>query len=285
MIFSNAVCTTLSCVLFVSASPAFSETSDPAMSLAFAKGVAERSRKHLEHNAKQNGIESREARGYALLIAAMIGSAALTTYLSASLPHNFQFLSQFLAQVSTLGVYVLGAPIWEPIGSHFRKFSFGVRDLSGHGESDEEARYLNQQWGQTQKQYSLNEQMSRGVLSTLLNVLSTNFNIAREASLNGDVDLSTDQIAEAAYRQRLLFRDVDPHDRSLAAMVWTTFTNKVTVDADFRDKLNLRLKQLDAEWNLTEVRAYYDTLIEAWLTPVWLNEKQTLNSTPTLSGR
>ncbi|MCJ8276552.1 MAG: hypothetical protein MJK18_06905, partial [Bdellovibrionales bacterium] len=120
--------------------------------------IARRAQDQLENSS----LKRSSRRGYAILIGAMVGSAALTTYLSTHLPSHLQFTSVFLSQVTTLGVFVLGAPIWEPLSSRFRKWAFGVRSIVEVKNEDHQGQ-LENTWSRTQEEYSLNAQMSRNV--------------------------------------------------------------------------------------------------------------------------
>ncbi len=218
----------------------------------------------VEKDLKGKGFSKREARGYAILISTMIGSAAATTYLSSSLPSDFQFVSHFIAQVSTLGVYVFGAPIWEPLSSRFRKVAFGVR-----GADNPEENFLKPEfeslWRRTQENYSLNAQMSRNVINQFLISVHQNFYEAHRAVKSGDKNYAADQVAEAAFRLKTLFRDIDPSDASVASAVKTSFTNHVVVDAEFVQSVLDRIAKLDPSFAAVESRAYYDELLGVWL--------------------
>ena len=205
---------------------------------------------------------ARRATGYAILIAAMVASAAVTSSLSAALPKHAQFLSYFISQVSTLGVYVFGAPIWEPLGSGFRKMAFGVEGEAGGGDDA-----LETMWRRTQHAYSLNEQMSRNVITSFLTSVRQNFYEAHRAATAHDPVYAVDQLAEAAVRLRRHFADISPRDESVAAAIRAAFTNSVTVDLAFRQRWRDAIDRLDPA-AAGEDRAYYDDLTDAWFGPL-----------------
>ncbi len=208
-------------------------------------------------------IMGRSKRGYAVLVGAMVGSAALTTFLGSRLPPELQFTSIFLAQVSTLGVYVLGAPIWEPISSRFRQWAFGVGKAKPSSEPSFDQ--LESTWIRTQENYSLNSQMSRNVISQFILTVRDNFYAAYRAHNESNPVYSADQVAEAAYRMRILFKEVHPNDPSVKAVVQSTFTNHIKVDSEFKDLVWSRLERLDKHIDKDEVSLYYSRVLIYWL--------------------
>lgn len=210
---------------------------------------------------------SREARGYSILIATMIASAAATTYLSSALPPDFQFISHFLAQISTLGVYVFGAPIWEPLSSGFRKIAFGVRqgEVGAGAGSTELDREFESLWRRTQENYSLNQQMSRNVITQFLISVHQNFYEAYRAAHDRNPEYAADQVAEAAVRLRTLFREIAPDDPSLVGAIQAAFTHHVAVDEAFAQSVARRIANLDERALSDEGRSYYQRIFSAWL--------------------
>ncbi len=235
-----------------------------AESVSSAKGQNQVLIDSVEQDLKRKGISAREARGYAILIATMVASAAATTYVSSALPPSFQFVSHFLAQVSTLGVFVFGAPIWEPLSSGFRKMAFGVRSqtVGPGGVLDPDFEAL---WRRTQEHYSLNAQMSRNVINQFLISVHQNFYEAHRAIQSRNSVYAADQIAEAAFRLKTLFRDIDPEDPSVASAIRTAFTNHVVVDSEFVTSVFARIEKLDVSFASGESANYYNRLLAAWL--------------------
>lgn len=226
--------------------------------------VVHRTSEVVFQDLKQKGVSVREARGYAILISAMVGSAAAATYLTSSLPQEFQFLSYFLAQVSTLGVYVFGAPIWEPLSSGFRKMAFGVRGSDSKVDSLADPK-MEGIWRRTQEIYSLNEQMSRNVINQFVISVQQNFYEAYRASQSANPKYAADQIALAAYRLRTLFKDIPPEDTSVAIVVRSVFTDHIVVDEAFRTLVFERIRELDTSVSQPEVEKYYVQILRAWL--------------------
>lgn len=224
-----------------------------------SQSTAEEARKTLESLP----LPAHSKKGYAILIGTMVGSAAATSFLGTQLPPEFQFTSIFLAQLSTLGVYVFGAPIWEPLTSKFRKWAFGLsQDKFSPQISNEQ---LEELWVKTQDSYSLNAQMSRNLINQFLLNVKQNFYEAYRAHSESNREYSADQIAEAAYRMRYLFKDISPDDPSVAAAIKTAFTNHIVIDDDFKRLVSEKINDLDPEADLPIISKYYDILLNHWL--------------------
>lgn len=217
----------------------------------------------IEQTLEDAGVEGSSKKGYAILLGGMVGSAALTTYLGAHLSEEFKFTSIFLSQISTLGVYVLGAPIWEPISSKFRKWAFGLN--RNQQNATVASRELESTWIRTQESYSLNAQMSRNIISQFIITVKDNFYQAYRAMTENNPEYAADQVAEAAYRMRILFKEILPTERSVAAAINSAFTSHVEIDAAFRKAVWQKLNALDSDSSEPDVRAYYQVVLHTWL--------------------
>ena len=216
--------------------------------------------------SKSQAVQSsfgKKARGYAILTAAMIAIAALSTHLTAHLPKETAFLSTLVGQISTIGIFVLGAPIWQPISSAVQKFAFGLgKGKVGSTVFDPELEKL---WQQTQSRYSINAQMSRNVIQSFLLAAHSSFSAAREARLEGNEALAVDQIAESAVRLRSLFGEIDPQDPSIALAVQSTFTRHVSDPTGLEFAVMERIRLNDHQASSPDVELYYRTLLRTWL--------------------
>jgi hypothetical protein len=218
--------------------------------------------KVVEANMKAKGVPKHNLRGYALLVTSMVASAAAVTYLTGQLPPDFQFVSQILTQFSTLGIYVFGAPIWEPLSSAVRKLAFGL----GMVEKSESARQAEFEtlWRRTQEYYSANGQLSRTVLTDYITSVQQNFYQAFQAVQSDNPEYAADQVAEAAFRLHMLFREIPPSDPSVAGAVRAAFINHVKVGSDFTKMVLERIQKLDPN---EASEPFYQEVLQAWLAP------------------
>lgn len=242
----------------------FSQNKISVENINLAEMISHEAALYAETDLTEAGVPASSRRGYAVLIGAMVGSAALTTHLGSHINHDFQFLSVFVSQVSTLGVFVLGAPIWEPISSRFRKWAFGIRKTSSlNGLNDQQQ--LEAVWLRTQENYSLNAQMSRNVINQFILSVRQNFSDAHHAYQNPSKAYSADQIAEAAYRLRVLFKDIPPDDASVAAAVHASFTNHIEISTLFINLVIEKIKKLDNQFYDHLVQEHYRRVLQSWL--------------------
>tara|TARA_B110001454_G_scaffold181094_1_gene174961 strand:- start:12763 stop:13569 length:807 start_codon:yes stop_codon:yes gene_type:complete len=209
-----------------------------------------------------SSLNRQQLRGYAVLVGTMIGSAALSTYVTAELPKNMTFLSQLVGQVATIGIYVFGAPIWEPISSKFRKIAFGLKNDTVAPVATDNA--LEKLWQKTQNNYSLNAQMSRNVVNSLLLAIQNQFHHARIAIHTGDKELVSDLMAEAAVRMRQLFAEVDPDDSAVALVAQSSFTRHVQNKSEIKELIWIKIQAFDDEARTNAGRVYYQALISSW---------------------
>ena len=242
---------------------AFAESRPPCTpELTPTIDVARLSARVAEPELRARGF-GRRAGAYAVLIGAMVASAAATTYLTSHLPTDLHFLSQLIGQVSTLGVYVFGAPIWEPLSSAFRKLAF---EVEGAGVASVDPRH-EAQWYRTQNTYSLNEQMGRNIAVAFLSSNHQSFYEARRAMQTSDVTYAADQVAAAAVRLRLHFADLPADESTIAMAVRTSFTSHVAVDGQFRAEVARRIQALDPAAGAPEPKRHYAAVLDAWLSP------------------
>lgn len=255
----------ISCVeIFASEWSQAEFASRPIIGQIVAQKISHEVSSLVEVDLAKKGFSGPQTRGYAILIGAMVGSAALTTYLGSHLSPDLQFLSIFIAQVSTLGVYVVGAPIWEPLSSRFRQMAFGIGK-----DSSLDAVGLNPQleatWLRTQENYSLNAQMSRNIITQFIVSVKQNFYEAQRAYSTIDNHFSADQVAEAAFRLRILFKEISPDDVSVVAAINSAFTNHIVVDSTFVELVWSKIRILDPNFDSVESRQYYRLALESWL--------------------
>lgn len=219
---------------------------------------------HIKLKISATKAFTKKHRGYAFLITTMVASAAVTSHLTSALPKEFIFLSQLISQISTIGIYVMGAPLWEPISSKLRQMAFGV----GHNpfsKTPEKNVGLEDVWQLTQQTYSLNAQMSRNIVNSFITSSLQNFFEAYRAARDGNEAYAIDQIAAAAVRYRHLFSDLPPDNPDIALAVRTTFTQHVSVSTQFRSLVSEKVLIYDPDSTRPENQKFYEDLLRNWL--------------------
>jgi hypothetical protein len=229
--------------------------------------IAEASREAIESINRR----SRKVRAYAFFIGTMVGTAALTTHITASLPPNAKFLSQLVAQISTLGIYVLGAPLLERISSPLRRWAFSMSENGTERHAQQfEHDPLDHQYVMTQSTYSQNAQMGRNVLNGTLSLVRYGLQHAfwllqpdstKEASIARAY--AAEQIVELAIRMRKLAADVPLESEHLQVVVKTAFPVRFISEPHLlREQVRKRIEELDLEAQQDmRVQYYYDRFL------------------------
>lgn len=194
------------------------------------------------------------SKAYLTITSVMIGTSALTAYLSLKFntdtPMLSHFLSTFLGSVTTIGIFVVGSPIWEPLQSFIRSRAFKLfSDLENRD-------VLEKQYFDTNIRLSINAQMSRNIFRDYIKTASQSFHVAR-THLNTDHDYSIEQIAEIIIRLHELFPDVDPSNKTIVRSIQSTFYTNLENPSQFRNQIAARLKDMDPETN-------HQKTLEAW---------------------
>lgn len=112
-----------------------------------------------------------------------------------------------------LGVYVIGAPVWERLASRVRWWSFQKGPRVASGDSN----HLETIWDQTQNHYSINGQMSRNLLNQCLIRTDITFQQCEAALQENDLPRAAKYLAKQIIEHQILFRDV-PDDSPLVLM-------------------------------------------------------------------
>ena len=176
-------------------------------------------------------------KSYSVIASVMVGSSSLAALLSSLVGENSPaltyFAATFLSQLSSLGVYVVGAPIWEPLQSKVRAMAY--RKTGEHQEANEIHSFLEKQYFRTNRQLTINEQMSRNILRDYVLMVSMAFDSARHASSTRDFDRVARQIAEVAVRLNKLYPDVDPKDPLVVRAIHIAFTDFIELPSDFSE--------------------------------------------------
>ncbi len=201
----------------------------------------------------------------------MLGSAAATTYLTSALPTSAKFLGVFIGQISTIGIYILGAPIWEQVSSRIRKYAFNVGEepsrLRGIPDSN-----LEKIWLRTQSTYTQNAQYSRNLMNQFLFGLKQNFDqgLRGIGHHDGEVDraLLIDQVAEALMRARRLSADLPFDDTSIVLVVRMSLLERIAYQLELRKNLSQllleRLREVDPDSSDDHVMHFYSEILRVW---------------------
>lgn len=209
----------------------------------------------------------RHARAYAIMIATMIATSYVTSKVTGSLPAELDFIKYSVLGVAGMFVVGIVLPITEPASAKYRQFAYGLKAEATTEKKSVTAVMLHRVWLRTQAWLSLNEQMSRNLMSPVFLQIDLGFSSAREAMRAGDESLAVDQIAMLAVRLRRFYRDLEPADADIAEAIRANFTRHVSNPGALETKIRERIEKSDPEATEFSAHAHYDRLLEAWLSP------------------
>ncbi|MCB9025578.1 MAG: hypothetical protein H6625_04610 [Bdellovibrionaceae bacterium] len=205
-------------------------------------------------------LKNDNVKAYAAITSVMVGSSSLVAFLSTLVskdhPALAYFMATFLSQITSLGVFVVGAPIWEPLQSKIRAYAY--RMTGNHQKNVQTHNFLEKQYFTTNVALSLNEQMSRNVIKDYIKTLTQTLYFAKRASHEGDNDYITSQIAELAVRLHFLYPDVNPTSKIVVNAVHAGFTDFIQDPESYIDFVLIKIRDLDPINDYTET-------IHTWL--------------------
>ncbi len=143
----------------------------------------------------------------------ILTTSGLTSWASSHLPNQLQFLTFYLTQVSLLGTLVIGSPIFEPLGSKIRHWAFGRQSAQASLEAPNNTDgqytvFLEEMWERTQKNYSINAQMSRNIIEIFLRLNVLNFQWAFSAYSKGEISLASNYLLQGMLRMVERFPEI-----------------------------------------------------------------------------
>ena len=169
------------------------------------------------------------------------------------------FVSVFIPIITGIGVFSIGAPLWDRANSFVRRWAF----ISGQFSSqrDYPARpELEELWVQMQKYYSLNAQMSRNTLSAFLVLASPSLREAREALEKKRDDYAAAQLAKVMVQMRYLYADIPP-DNAFIAFSVRSYVYGIELDEALLQEVKRIAVALDP---INTSESYYDLIIKSW---------------------
>jgi hypothetical protein len=198
-------------------------------------------------------------KAYAALASVMLSTSAASAFIANSVGENnpglSYFIATFLSQLTSLGVYVVGAPFWEPLQSKIRVLAY--KTTGEHQEIQEPFDLLEQQYFRTNRTLSLNSQMSRNVLRDYIKTLTQSLYEAKK--FENDLEYVCAQIAEVAVRLKTLYPDVNPSDPLIINSVRMVFTRFIHSPQALIPKVLDYINELDDP-------ILYEDIIRGWLT-------------------
>ena len=177
------------------------------------------------------------------------------------------FVRVFIPIITGVGVFSVGAPLWEPVKSFVRRWAFASNQVS-RVEDAFAGKYphrpeLEAHWLQIQKYFSVNAQISRGTLSSFLVLITPSLQDAHRAYDEQRFDYAAAQYAKVMVQMRFLYSEITPTNPILAATV-RSYLREMTPSSEFLDTVLQIALELDPLGSELDGRDYYVLCIRAW---------------------
>ncbi|MDE3269427.1 MAG: hypothetical protein OYH77_03980 [Pseudomonadota bacterium] len=136
------------------------------------------------------------------------------------------FINVFVPIVTGMGVFSIGAPLWDPARSFIRRWAFANNQFSNKPDTSTypSRPELEAYWMEMQRHFSINAQISRNTLSAALVLLTPTLQDARHAYDAGRYEYAAAQIAKSLVQLRYIYSELMPDQPLLVASVRSYFS-------------------------------------------------------------
>lgn len=225
---------------------------------------AETIAKTVEKEVKAVGGDTRKIRGYAILIAAMVAGAAVSSKVGEMIPANAQFMASLIGAQTAIILHSIGEPVLGPMLAWVRQRMFGIS-----AETDDEGTVrsanLEEMWARTQASYNLNAQMSRNIINGYIGTVQAGLYILQDKSYALEDKRVVSSIAELIVRIHRLYADVQFDDPNVLLAVYVSIGEETTLSPEFAKAVRAKIDEFDRDSTQHENREFYDGLINTWL--------------------
>ena len=180
------------------------------------------------------------------------------------------FIQVFIPIITGLGVFSVGAPLWDPVRSFIRRWAFSSNQLSEEDDAFS-GKYparpdLEKFWFQMQKYFSVNAQMSRNTLSAFLVLITPSLQDAAEAYTEQRLDYAATQFAKIMVQMRFLYSEITPANPILAVSI-KSYIRGLEIEHEFLDKILAISDELDPLKETESGYNYYVLCLRSWFDP------------------
>ena len=213
------------------------------------------------------GNKAKSFRAYSAILSIMVGTSAFAAVISSQVgthyPSMTYFISIFLGSLTSLGIYVVGAPILEPLQSRIRASAYKLME-----EKKRTGSFLEEQFYRTNQILTTNEQWSRSVYRDYLRSLSGTLYEIRRSLKERDNEYASHLLAEISTRLTTLFPDINPTDPIIQKTVHSIFfkssTRLLSQKEDFISSTLEKIENIKKEMDKPPQKDFRATL-ENWL--------------------
>lgn len=180
-------------------------------------------------------------RGYAVLTGLSVGVAVTSHYVKGALPAADQWMSEFVTIGTSIGLYKLGAPLWDYLSGVVSRGAFRMQDGKTFFRDAAEMAHYEERYRILQEKMTPREQQQAARVAGLLNSTESTFSSAIESIMSkdpskGGIERASARIANAAIKARKFFPEISFDDPDMSRTVNMLFTQFLPHDGT-REKL------------------------------------------------
>ena len=172
------------------------------------------------------------------------------------------FIRVFIPIVTGIGVFSVGAPLWDPAKSFIRRWAFANNQFSGKTKKKYPSRpELESHWLDMQKYFSVNAQISRNTISAFLVLATPTLQDARHALDDKRYQYAAAQIAKSIVQMRYIYSEIPP-DQPILVMSVRSYLYGLDLPNSFLHEVFRIAVKLDPLQPADE--KFYASAIRAW---------------------
>jgi len=215
----------------------------------------------------------RQIRGYAILVGISVAIAVVSHFATGALPPADLWLSDLITTASSIGIYKIGAPLWDQVGGVVFRGAFRMQEGKSFIRHDNEMSTYETKYRITRAKMTVREQEESTRVAALLNATESSFSKAiediRKPNVSEEeVDRACARIALLAIKIRKIYPEISAEDDDLLNAIHMTFTQFLADDSireQLNDKIIKQLKKFDPDFYNVQTEQVYRKSINNWL--------------------
>jgi len=211
-------------------------------------------------------------RGYSIIVATFVASLYASATLRASLPADYQVISEIIPILAGIGIYKLASPIWDNLNALVIRIGYRLREgkpfKSEHTVGTEiyeknydllRARFPVTQMEVADRLFAFNKRLTPTANDAAGLYLNS-------TSIQGK-ERAVSLFAVLARDLRWTFKEIEPNSEFVSVSVHRLFTRFLTLEQrqEFFDLMMAEIQQIDSQLNHQNGEKYYTILFKTWL--------------------
>jgi len=210
------------------------------------------------------------ARGYALIISSMVGSAMLNNFLKAEFQSGtaWGWIAELSVPLTVIGILKFGAPLWDKLSAISTSAAFRIREGKSWRRTAPENEKLDTIYADMMSNFTPTQSIARTALANAVGTVRTVAKDSIEVWLKGDRERAADRMAELAIFSRKYLTEIHPSTGSMVRSIYMILVKHLGQESDRIEFSRLMLTSIgenDPDVELPGVHSYYDGLVKVWI--------------------